>query len=62
MSNLILGCGEVVVNGTEGFHILFELTVCGGRQNLIECCVVRECKDKVQSILGGNNVTWGFLH
>ena len=60
MSISVLGGAEIVVNGTDTFHFLFEFIVYGGRQNLTD----RMLCDERQSAgyLGRNNGTWGHLH
>lgn len=62
MSISVLSGSEIVVSGTDIFHLLFELTVDGGRQNLTECHVMNEWKGQVESSLGKNNGTRGHLH
>lgn len=62
MSISVLSGSEIVVSGTDIFHLLFELTVDGGRQNLTGCRVMSEWKGQVETILGKNNGTQGYLH
>lgn len=62
MSVSVLSGSEIVVSGTDIFHLLFELTVDGGRHNLMECHVMSEWKGQVEGILGKNNGTQGHLH
>lgn len=62
MSISVLSGSEIAVSGTDIFHLLFELRVDGGRQNLTECRVMSEWKGQVEGILGKNNGTWGHLH
>ena len=62
MSISVLSGSEIVVSGTDIFHLLFELTVAGGRQNLTGCRVMSGWKGQVETILGKNNGTQGYLH
>lgn len=50
MSISVLSGSEIVVSRTDIFHLLFELTVDGGRQNLTGCHVDGEWKGQVETI------------